>query len=174
MRPLLPLLLMVFFAIFSVVVIGLIIALARRRGGNGSGGVSAQSSSSRAGLVSTVSVSIAPDGFWLRSAAVAAGMFVGYRYLVASGGRTSQVQFVPGPDGHFVFTGERPDHVEITHVTSAESGIDRSVVVSDTGSTYSRDLLTAETWSQTHRRDDDSPPPFPTSSTFEPPAPPAY
>ncbi len=172
MMPFAPILLVVAVAAVFIIVVVVLIA-SRRRNATAGGGAAQLFTSSRADLVSTVRVTVAPDGFWLRSAAVAAGMFIGYRYLVASGGRTSQVQFAPGPDGHFVFTGERPDHVEITHVTPAESGIDPDVVVSDSGSTFSRDLLTAETWRRTHQYDD-SPPPPPTSSTFQPPAPPAY
>ena len=71
MMPLAPILLVVAVAAVFIIVVVVLIA-SRRRNGTAGGGAAQLFTSSRADLVSTVRVTVAPDGFWLRSAAVAA------------------------------------------------------------------------------------------------------
>lgn len=171
MMPFAPILLLEFIA---VVVAAIVIVAAVKRGG-GKPKLREAVPSSRPDLIASVNVAIGDDGFWLRSAVVAAGMIIGFRYLVASGGKTSQVQFAPGPDGHWVYTGQRPDHVEITHVSSAESGSGDGSVLGDIGNNFGRDLFLADAWHRSQQTADVTPPPLPgTSSVFARSDPPAY
>jgi hypothetical protein len=56
------------------------------------------------------------DGFWLEMPGVATGSEVRYRYRVRGQLRSGMVLYEPGPQGVFVYTGDRPSNVEIVEV----------------------------------------------------------
>ena len=53
------------------------------------------------------------DGFWIEGPADAAGQIVNYSYVVDGVNHKDQVAFTPGPDGHYIVTGQRPQNVSM-------------------------------------------------------------
>jgi hypothetical protein len=71
------------------------------------------------------------DGFWLDTARLAANTVIHYRYRSAGQTRTGSVSIQPGPQGQFIYTGDRPGEIEVLDVMPQESSdapqlIDRS------------------------------------------------
>ncbi len=59
------------------------------------------------------------DGFWLRSDSLEPGTYIAYRYFVDGQPKTGRVQYSPGPKGHFIYTGDSPDTIDVTSVAAA-------------------------------------------------------
>lgn len=80
------------------------------------------------------SIRIADDGFWMLLDC-AAGTLVTYTFIPAGGMECSRkVNYQPGPDGQFIYTGARPSKVrvvsaggtEVDDVFSSDIGADSS------------------------------------------------
>jgi hypothetical protein len=56
---------------------------------------------------------IVTDGFWLHSTNIRPGSTVRYRYRTGGATRIGEVEYEPGPQGLFVYTGDTPNDVEI-------------------------------------------------------------
>jgi hypothetical protein len=92
---------------FIIVVIVLIVRAAARTASR------VAASASRPPL--NVVTQLGPDGFWLSSFEPASIVY--YQYWAAGARHTGQIAFQPGNDGRqFVYTGVRPDQVEIVRV----------------------------------------------------------
>ena len=63
--------------------------------------------------VDELTTRIVDDGFWINGPTSAAGSTVSYHYVVKGVTQNDQVVFAPGPQGHFIFTGSRPQSVSI-------------------------------------------------------------
>jgi hypothetical protein len=84
-------------------------------------------------------IRIVNDGFWLDDPALPRGSRIPYRYR--AGGRLHQgtIEYYPGPDGHFVYTGETPSDVEIADRTAAVAPPDYVPDNTGLGTAFDRD-----------------------------------
>ena len=60
------------------------------------------------------------DGFWLNLPAVPPGAQVHYRYLLQGQHRSGKMPYEPGPRGLFIYTGDRPQDVEVLEVINPD------------------------------------------------------
>jgi formylglycine-generating enzyme required for sulfatase activity len=58
----------------------------------------------------------ADDGFWLQLHGVEAGSQVRYRCRVDGQDQSGSIEYEPGPQGHFIYTGGRPTGVQVTGI----------------------------------------------------------
>jgi hypothetical protein len=58
------------------------------------------------------------DGFWLWHGSISPGSTIHYRYRTPGGIRTGRVLYHPGPDGHFIYTGETPADIHVIDVSA--------------------------------------------------------
>jgi sulfatase modifying factor 1 len=65
----------------------------------------------------------ADDGFWLQLFGVAGGSQVRYRCRVGGVDQSGSVEYEPGAQGQFVYTGGRPTDVQILEITHPTGGI---------------------------------------------------
>lgn len=70
-----------------------------------------------ASLAYPVNVVLGYDGFWLEGATIPAGALIVYVYMVATNSHSGQIRYVPRANGHFVYTGAKPDGVEVIRVS---------------------------------------------------------
>jgi formylglycine-generating enzyme required for sulfatase activity len=61
------------------------------------------------------------DGFWLEGSSLRHGSVVHYRYRTGGQWRTGTCPIQPGPQGHFIYTGEQPTDIVIEQVIPPES-----------------------------------------------------
>lgn len=70
----------------------------------------------------TIKTEVQPDGFRMLLAGVATGELVRYSVEVAGKTFTDTVAYEPGPQGHFIYTGGRPDSVIIQGIAAGSEG----------------------------------------------------
>ena len=71
------------------------------------------------------SVRIVQDGFWIRSS-IAPGTRLQARWMDPTGTHSRTIDYRPGKDGHFVFTGDQPSNVAVS-VVDDDSGVGTSI-----------------------------------------------
>ncbi|HEX5272648.1 MAG TPA: SUMF1/EgtB/PvdO family nonheme iron enzyme [Gemmataceae bacterium] len=108
----------VFAAVAVVVVIYLVKTLAARGGLGAPMGTAPPPPFGR----DDVRTRLGDDGFWLDLPGVARGSQVRYRCRVAGEDRSGSIDYEPGPQGQFVYTGGRPNAVEIIDVMHPTGG----------------------------------------------------
>ena len=88
----------------------------------------------KGGFGNQVKFKLGLDGFWLEGGAVTLGSWISYRYLCEGKWHVGRVRYQPGATGQFVYTGARPESVEILAVQAegAESIDFDSSSISDT------------------------------------------
>ena len=103
------------------------------------------------------SIRIVGDGFWMLLDC-AAGTLVTYTFLPAGGMECSgKVNYQPGPDGQFIYTGARPSKVRV--VSAGGTEVD-DVFVSDTGTDTPKQM---DADSSAPVDSDDAPPRYPSA-----------
>jgi hypothetical protein len=85
-------------------------------------------------------VRIVDDGFWIRSD-WPPGSALSLKYLIGGMPMSQHITYQPGPEGHYVFTGQRPDSVTVTAET-AEPAAETPPLPP---------VLPSDTWSDTPR-----------------------
>lgn len=53
------------------------------------------------------------DGFWIQGQSFPVGAWLVYEYLLDGQRHTGEVQYQPGADGHFVYTGKPPQRITV-------------------------------------------------------------
>lgn len=81
----------------------------------------AQSAASEVPARSGFSVRIVQDGFWIRSS-IAPGTRLQARWMDPTGTHSRTIDYRPGKDGHFVFTGDQPSNVAVSVVDDDSGG----------------------------------------------------
>lgn len=100
---------------FLFVAAAIIRAIAKSIGATSSGsGRPSLAPTSTLSSAQPLSVRLGEDGFWIVGAGVSAGTPVACRYSVNGNPQSQSVRFEPGPQGHFVFTGSRPENVSVS------------------------------------------------------------
>jgi hypothetical protein len=74
---------------------------------------------SRRGRSGSRQIRVVEDGFWIKDPGLRRGSRVSYRCRTSSGTRTNTFEYYPGRDGHFVYTGEGPEDIEVAPVAPA-------------------------------------------------------
>jgi len=115
-------------------------------------------------LAYPVNVTLGYDGFWLEGSTIPAEAIIVYVYMLGTISKSGQVRYVPRANGHFVYTGAKPDGVEVIRVSvDGSDSTDFDYVPSD-----STDYSTpAAAWYATHD-------PRPDNTPVERSDPPAY
>jgi hypothetical protein len=110
----------VFVAVVAVVVIILLKNLGAR--GGGAGPLVGPGTQSRPFGRGDVQIREGADGFWLELPGVAPGSQVRYRCRVGGEERSGSIDYEPGPQGQFVYTGGPPSAVEVIDIMHPTAG----------------------------------------------------
>jgi len=101
-----------FFAIFIVIAIGILFTIIRAltRSGPSAG-------SGLRGLSQSATTALGDDGFWITSCGASPGSMLQYYFWTNGVRKAGQVPFQPGADGRqFIYTGVRPESVAIAQI----------------------------------------------------------
>ena len=115
-------------------------------------------------LAYPVNVVLGNDGFWLEGSTIPPGSLIAYAYLTATQSQAGKVRYAPGAKGQFVYTGTKPEVVDVLHIGADEPDV--TDVDQFSSSTTPFDIPTVA-WAATQTRQTDSP-------SSDRPDPPAY
>jgi len=96
------------------VVIAVVVILAKKQVGRW--GSSGTGRGSRLLGSNDVRIRDGDDGFWLELFGVEPGSQVRYRYRLDGQDQSGSIEYAPGPQGQFVYTGGRPTDVQVTEI----------------------------------------------------------